>query len=189
MNLLYVTWGLPKTWIEKRDTVSTLDHISLEFYHDKYKPQLSNYHLSDEQMRYTSLPMRAINKCSPEKERFPIVILHEGEAAGFFVLHGWDGVKAYWNNRRAILVRAYSIHPEFQGKGVASKSIKRLDTFLSDHFKDKNEMILAVNHQNTVAQHVYKKGGFLDTGVRVTGRIGEMLILHKFLGQSAWDAE
>lgn len=87
------------------------------------------------------------------------------------------------------MVRAYSIHPEFQGKGVASKSIKMLDTFLSDHFKDKNEMILAVNHQNIVAQHVYKKGGFLDTGVHVTGRIGEMLILHKFLGQSAWDAE
>ncbi|WP_341357951.1 GNAT family N-acetyltransferase [Rossellomorea sp. y25] len=155
--------------------------VSLEFYNENHHIRLTDYHLSEEQLQYTSLPLPAIAKCNEETERYPIVILYKGEPAGFFVLHGWDGVKAYWDNQDAILIRAYSINPKFQGKGIASESLKALDPFINQHFLNKKEIILAVNHQNVQAQHVYKKAGFHDTGIRVIGRNGEMFIMHKIL--------
>jgi RimJ/RimL family protein N-acetyltransferase len=157
------------------------DTVILDFYKEKYKSKLSDYHLSDEQIRYTALPLDAILKCEKENERYPIVILYKGEPAGFFVLHGWEGVRAYSENKDAILIRAYSVNSTFQGKGIAMESLLILDSFVKKHFPSKKEIILAVNHKNTVAQHLYKKGGFRDKGKRMMGRKGKLFILHKNL--------
>ncbi|WP_100009821.1 GNAT family N-acetyltransferase [Lentibacillus sediminis] len=164
--------------------MKALHTATLEFYHPEHKPNL-NYRLSEEQMAYTSLPLDAIKKCEEEAGRIPVVILSDDEPAGFFVLHGWEGVKVYSENKRAILVRGYSINPIFQGKGIAKSSLSALDSFVQTHFPDKNEIILAVNHGNKAAQYVYKKGGFVDKGKRVMGRKGEQFILHKELGRGS----
>jgi RimJ/RimL family protein N-acetyltransferase len=155
--------------------------VSLDFYKEEYKSKLSDYHLSEEQTRYASLPLNAILKCEKDKTRNPIVILYNGEPAGFFVLHGWEGVMAYSDNKDAILIRGYSVHSTFQGKGIARESLLVLESFVKKHFPSKKEIILAVNHKNTVAQHVYMRGGFIDKGIRVMGRKGELLIFHKEL--------
>ncbi|MCH1627387.1 hypothetical protein MJG50_18790 [Fredinandcohnia sp. SECRCQ15] len=97
------------------------------------------------------------------------------------MLHGWDEVKEYSDNKDAILIRAYSINYTFQGKGIAIKSLSILDSFVKKHFPTKNEMILAVNQSNTIAQHVYLQVGFIDKGIRVMGRNGELFIFHKEL--------
>lgn len=152
--------------------------VSLVFYKPEYKERLSNYSLSVEQQRYTAFPLDALQKCEVEPDRHPIVILYGNQPAGFFVLHGWEGVKDFSNNNEAILLRAYSINAEFQGKGIASQSINLLSPFVKKHFPDVNEIILAVNHANIVAQTVYKKGGFVDKGIRAMGREGEMFIYH-----------
>ncbi|MEQ2528326.1 GNAT family N-acetyltransferase [Robertmurraya yapensis] len=162
--------------MEKNQSVNT---VTLDFYSGKYESILSDYDLAEEQIRFTSLPSQAILACEIDKTRYPIVILSNGKPAGFFVLHGWEGVKAYSDNRDAILLRAYSINSKFQGKGIAKRSLSILDSFIKSHFPTSNEIILAVNHQNTVAQHLYKVSGFVDKGIRVMGRIGEQYILHK----------
>lgn len=158
--------------------------VTLDFYRPEHKSKL-DYRLSEVQLAYTSLPLDAIKKCEEETGRIPIVIFFNGEPAGFFVLHGWGGVKVYSENKRNILVRGYSINPHFQGKGIAKASLSALDSFVQTHFPDKNEIILAVNHGNKAAQHVYKKGGFVDKGKRVMGRKGEQFILHKELGRGS----
>lgn len=158
--------------------------VTLDFYRPEHKPKL-DYRLSEEQMAYTSLPLDAIKKCEEEPSKIPVVILSDDDPAGFFVLHGWEGVKAYSENKHAILVRGYSINPRFQGKGIAKASLSALDSFVQTHFPDKNEIILAVNHGNKSAQHVYKKVGFVDKGKRVMGRKGEQFILHKELGRGS----
>ncbi|MGP4108620.1 GNAT family N-acetyltransferase [Virgibacillus sp. L01] len=155
--------------------------VSLDFYKEEYKSKLSHYHLSKEQIRYAPLPLNAILKCENDNTRYPIVILCNGVPAGFLVLHGWEGVKAYSNNKDAILIRGYSVDTTFQGKGIGKKSLLLLDSFVKKQFPSKREIILAVNHKNTVAQYVYKKGGYIDSGVRVMGRKGELFILHKDL--------
>ena len=152
--------------------------VSLVFYKPEYKILLSNYILSKEQQRYTALPIDALQKCESEPDRHPIVIMYGKQPAGFFVLHGWEGVKAFSENKKAILLRAYSINAVFQGKGIASQSMRLLKPFVKEHFTNVNEVILAVNRVNIVAQSVYKKGGFVDKGIRAMGREGEMFIYH-----------
>ncbi|WP_332102993.1 GNAT family N-acetyltransferase [Sporolactobacillus terrae] len=101
-----------------------------------------------------------------------MVILYHHKPAGFFVLHGWNGVKPYSQNRRALLLRAFSVNADFQGKGIASKALCVLDAFINVHFPATTEVILAVNHKNTIAQHVYEKVGYIDYGTRVMGKYG-----------------
>ncbi|TLS36180.1 GNAT family N-acetyltransferase [Pseudalkalibacillus caeni] len=159
-------------------TQSTFN-VSLDFYREKYRPELNDYHLSGEQSKYASVPLTALLKCEKDSSRHPVVILYNGEPAGFFILHGWEGVKAYSDNKDAILLRGYSVNTKFQGKGIAKQSLIVLESFVNRNFPSKNEIILAVNHENVIAQHVYKKAGFVDKGVRVMGRKGELFILHK----------
>jgi len=162
-------------------SIHKLSTVTLDFYKEAYKHELSKFELPLEQLKYTSLPLEAIALCEKEMDRHPIVILYKGEPAGFFVLNGWEGVRAFSENKKAILFRAYSINSTFQGKGIATESMKVLDVFVKKYFPDKDEIILAVNHANTVAQYVYKKAGFIDKGVRAMGGQGEMFILHKAL--------
>ncbi|WP_141431763.1 GNAT family N-acetyltransferase [Bacillus sp. 03113] len=152
--------------------------IKIDFYRPEHKLLLKNYFLPLEQVQYTSLPLAAIADCEADNDRYPFVILINDEIAGFFILHGWEGVKEYYHNRKAILLRAYSINTLFQGKGIATKSLKLLPSFVREHFPDKNEIILAVNARNKAAQHVYQKCGFIDKGIRAMGKKGEMFIYH-----------
>lgn len=56
--------------------------ISLEVYEEKYKQQLEEYLLSDEQLYYTSTPLDALEKCLMEEDRHPIVILNDVRKRG-----------------------------------------------------------------------------------------------------------
>lgn len=152
--------------------------VSLEFYHPDYLPNLAEYYLPPEQQIHAAAPLDAVEKCSRETDRHPIVILNNGTLAGFFVLHGWEGVKEFSTNEQAILLRSYSINAALQGKGIAKRSMQLLPAFIKENFPERNEVILSVNHRNYAAQSVYQKGGFVDTGLRAMGREGELFIFH-----------
>ena len=153
--------------------------VKLVFCTERYVRKFNTYNLPLPQRDFTASPLEAIKICEEDSTRFPIVILYKEEVAGFFVLHGWEGVRVYSNNQDAILIRAFSIDSSFQGKGIAQSSMQRVDSFVKEHFPEKNEIILAVNHENTIAQHVYKKCGFEDKGIRIVGRKGEQFVYHK----------
>ncbi|MBO2536743.1 GNAT family N-acetyltransferase [Rummeliibacillus suwonensis] len=160
------------------------DEVFLDFYKDQYKEELSNYRLTNEQIMYSGLPMESINECKQDPERHPVVILYDHRPVGFLVLHGWSGVRQYSQNQNALLLRAFSVNGDFQGKGIATKSLQLLDTFIKKHFPKTEEVILAVNHKNNMAQHIYKKVGYVDKGMRAMGKYGEMLILSKALDET-----
>ncbi|MFS0644394.1 GNAT family N-acetyltransferase [Siminovitchia sp. 179-K 8D1 HS] len=155
--------------------------ITLDFYKKDYYTKLSEYELSEEQSVYASLPLKGISECEKDPGKYPIVILYHREPAGFLILDEGEGVRAYSTNKDAILIRSYSVNKEFQGKGIAIESLRMLDSFVKKHFPSKKEIILAVNHKNIVAQHVYKRSGFIDKGMRVMGKKGELLVFHKSL--------
>jgi RimJ/RimL family protein N-acetyltransferase len=160
------------------DLLKTVGTIRLEFFDPKYKQQLENYYLTEEHNQFTSHPQNAIGLCEEEEGRAPVLILSDDQTAGFFVLHGWEGVKEFYGNQKALLLRSYSVDSSFQGKGIAKHSLKLLPSFVKEHFPEINEIILAFNLNNLVAQHVYKSSGFVDKGIRAMGRKGEMYILH-----------
>ncbi|KGP72885.1 GCN5 family acetyltransferase [Pontibacillus yanchengensis Y32] len=152
--------------------------MSLAFYNEQYLKELEYYRLPEEMVRFTDLPIQAIHKSEQDQQRFPVVILSDGAPVGFFVLHGWNGVQKYSNNEQALLVRAFSVDSRYQGRGIAKQSMLLLPHFVSEHFQCKNEILLAVNHKNTHAQHVYRQSGFVDRGKRAMGSKGELLLLH-----------
>ncbi|MED3977817.1 GNAT family N-acetyltransferase [Priestia megaterium] len=104
------------------------------------------------------------------------MILAENKLAGFFVLDAGEAVKEYTEGSGALLIRSYSIHPDYQGKGVGKKSLKRLPSFINHHFRTKNKVVLGVNHKNTAAQHLYKQSGFVDTDRHIFGSQGKQFV-------------
>jgi RimJ/RimL family protein N-acetyltransferase len=160
---------------------TSTETVVLDFYNEKYRSYFEDYYLTEEQARFTAHPFEALIACEKDPTRVPVIIFYGGIPAGFFVLHGWEGVKEYWDNKQAILLRGYSINTSFQGRGIAQKSMALLPEFVKTHFPERNEIILSVNHENALAQHVYKKSGFVDNGVRTMGRKGELYIYHQVL--------
>ncbi|GIN87895.1 hypothetical protein J6TS2_42810 [Heyndrickxia sporothermodurans] len=65
--------------------------LSLGNISEEYKDKLIDYHLSEEQSRFASVPLKALLSCEDDRTRYPVVILYNGEPAGFFVLHGGRG--------------------------------------------------------------------------------------------------
>lgn len=155
--------------------------VTMRFVSEEDLPVLERYDLTKEQLRFTATPISSIEMAQVETNRYPIVILHNEEIAGYFVLHTVEGPKPYTGNPNAVLLRSYSIRNSYQGLGIAQKSMSLLPAFVKYHFPGFNEIVLAVNYQNLAAQHIYQKAGFNDTGIRVMGRSGEQYIYRLLL--------
>jgi len=145
----------------------------------QYQPDqleiLKQFKLPEEQNQFTVLPTEVIEEVSTGK--FPIVILHDKEPVGFFVLHSTERVKEYCENPNAMLLTSFSINHSKQGKGFAKNGLSQLEAFITSEFPWCDEILLAVNHKNMAAQNLYKKVGFKDTGARKEGPVGEQYIM------------
>jgi len=149
--------------------------VQCKRYEPAYLAGLQTFYLPQEQAQFTALPIEML-EMTPA--RHPIVILHKGEPVGFFVLHAGDRVKEYTDNPQAMLLAAFSITHSQQGKGFAQKGLEQMKDFVHQEFPGCDEIVLAVNHKNIAAQRLYVKAGFLDTGRRRMGPIGEQFIYH-----------
>ncbi|WP_456276555.1 GNAT family N-acetyltransferase [Bacillus sp. AK128] len=151
------------------------DSIHLVHFSNIYTEALNSFELPEEQSQFTALP----SEITEVKEgQYRIVILSEDQPVGFFVLHSTERVKEYTDNPKAMLLTALSINHINQGKGYAKKGMIILSDFVKSKFPTCNEIILAVNHKNIPAQQLYLKVGFVDTGRRKIGPIGEQIIMN-----------
>ncbi|MBB4826004.1 RimJ/RimL family protein N-acetyltransferase [Sporosarcina luteola] len=146
-------------------------------YEDHYREKIDSYYLSDEQLHYTETPSKAVERSRLDLDRHPVLAIKDNDLITFFVLHENEGVKPYSENRKAILLRAFSTDFRYQGKGYAKQSLLLLPQFIRTQFPHINEIVLAVNVKNTAAQELYKKCGYKDKGIRKMGRKGELIIM------------
>lgn len=153
---------------------STSISIELQFYKLEYIEALQSYQLPEEQEQYTALP---IHRLDTSGDQHPIVITADNKPVGFFVLHEHAHIHEYTTNPHALLLTAFSIDYPEQGQGYAAVGLELLKRFVPQHFPGCNEIVLAVNHKNIPAQKLYMKVGFVDTGRRHQGVIGEQYIL------------
>lgn len=154
------------------------DYVELVHILDEHWDRLDSFKLPKEQGQFASLP----NKFKEGVEgQYRIVIVNNIEPIGFFILHSTERVKNYSDNQNAMLLTSLSIDQVKQGKGLAKKSMLLLSEFVSNEFPNCNEIVLAVNHKNIAAQHLYKRVGFQDTGKRRFGPIGEQFIMNLIL--------
>lgn len=77
----------------------------------------------------------------------------------------------------------FSIDARCQRRGYALEALRTVPAIVSEHFPDRNEIILTVHHTNAPAIALYKKAGFRDKGLRYDGEFGEKWIFHLELGR------
>lgn len=156
--------------------------VELQFYKKADFPFL-NYFLDDVQRLYTALPCQALARIEERNDglAFPITIWENGKQVGFFVLDfGADKVELS-DNQHSVLLRSFSVNPEFQGKGIGKRAMQQLEFFIHANFPDCNEVTLAVNKNNTSAYKLYLQQGFLDEGKTRMGRSGLQILMSKGL--------
>lgn len=151
----------------------------LTIYKDSYRQSLENYPLSEEQLSFTAHPLELLERANIHASYTPIIIAEDGKVTGFFVLDTGEDKFHYTDIVESILLRGYSIHPDYQGRGIAKKSMKLLDIFVAKHYPDVKTIALGVNESNKAAQAVYVKSGFIDEGRRFNGRSGIQIAMEK----------
>ncbi|WP_227396090.1 GNAT family N-acetyltransferase [Jeotgalibacillus aurantiacus] len=159
--------------------------MELIFYTEKETSLIEQYQLSEEQLNFTGAPQNSIKLAEEDDQRRCILLMDEGKLVSYFVLHEKDGAAPYSDNPKAILMRTFSTDVRYLGKGYGKAAIKLLPDFVRKHYPHVNEIVLAVNMGNLVAQSLYEKNGYIDHGRRKMGRKGEMKILSLMLGQKA----
>lgn len=155
--------------------------MELIFYTEENQRQINSYNLTEEQLRYTGHPIECVELGKEDIHRYSILGMEKEKLVTFFCLHKNEGVRPYSNNKNAILLRAFSTDNYFQGKGYAKQALMLLPNFIKENFEDINEIVLAVNVKNEVAQELYKKYGFKDEGLRKMGKKGELIIMSYYL--------
>lgn len=160
--------------------------VELTLYRPEHKADLALFHLPEEQLQFTALPVDSLEEALTDPQRYPIVIIAEHKVVGFFVLHTGQGILDYdlyidTPLAEVMLIRALLIDSGHQGKGYASKAMQLLPAWVKYHFPFIHELILAVNERNLAAQHTYTVAGFEDLGHRPIGLAGPQRIMHYFV--------
>lgn len=151
--------------------------MELHKYNETYKVATENYTLTEDQLYFTDTPKEAIALAAEDPDRHPILAIKDGLLVTFFVLHKNEGVKPYSDNEQAILVRTFSTCSYHLGKGFGTEALLALPQYLKTNYPGINEIVLAVNYRNEAAQGLYKKCGFIDTGLRSMGKKGELIVM------------
>ena len=149
------------------------------FYKSTDQPLIDSYQLVESQLQFTGRAQECVQLAS--ETRTPVLAIVEGKLLTYFDLHRGEGVEPYSDNPNAILVRAFSTDVREQGKGFAKQALKLLPRFVQQHFPHIDEIVLAVNVGNEVAQVLYKKVGFIDYGERRQGSKGELIVMSYLL--------
>ncbi|MFF2754723.1 GNAT family N-acetyltransferase [Psychrobacillus sp. NPDC058041] len=151
--------------------------ITLAPYEMKYQAALENYPLSEEHLSFTAHPLELLDRSENTSTYSPIVILENGIVVGFFVLDSGEDKFNYTDKQESILLRGYSVHPSYQGNGIAKKSMGLLREYSNENFPHVSQIVLGVNEANKAAQSVYLRAGFIDEGKRFNGRSGVQIAM------------
>lgn len=157
--------------------------ITLVPYQTKYFDALVSYDLQGEQATFALAPKYILTNPEILKNtlRAQYCILYQGEPVGFFSLDLSDDRLIYTNTKASILLRALSIMPHFQGKGIAKSMLILLPAFVTEHYTNLEEIVFGVNYENTNAYQLYLKTGYCDSGRMYQGIKGPQYCMYKKL--------
>lgn len=140
-----------------------------------------NYVLDEAQSLYTSTAEQALERIKERGDNlaFPVSIFDDKVLVGFLVLDFGADKFDITDNSDSVLLRSLSINPAFQGKGIGKSVMVVIDKFIKDHFESCDEIVLAVNQNNTIAYEIYLKTGYLFDGKVREGRSGPQFLMAK----------
>ncbi|MCL1677203.1 GNAT family N-acetyltransferase [Elizabethkingia meningoseptica] len=155
--------------------------IELVEYQPQHFAELTSYTLPEEQAVFSRTPVELLNnpRIDDETERSYYTILYNGQAVGFFFL---DFTHDRWykpGDHKAALLRALTLNPAFQGKGIAKNTMLQLPELVKRYFPDIHEIGFGVNVKNTHAYQMYLKSAYEDSGEIFTGPRGPQHVMVK----------
>ncbi|MGG5343257.1 MULTISPECIES: GNAT family N-acetyltransferase [unclassified Enterococcus] len=152
-------------------------NMLLSEYNEEFSALIHQYQLTEEQLRFTGTPEMPLKIALTNPFIHPIVGIENGRLTNFFVLDEKKDVSLYTENEHAILLRTFSTDSRYQGQGYAKKVLQQLPKFTQELFPAADEIVLAVNKENSAAQALYKKSGFLPMDKIVEGIAGPQYVM------------
>jgi GNAT superfamily N-acetyltransferase len=125
---------------------------------------LAAQQLSPEQRRFVIPAAESLTLGDADPDRHSVAILAGAQPVGMFALDRGGYFREFDDDPRAVLLRAFYLAAEYQGRGYARSAIAALAEFVRDELPDVRRVILTVNHENPAAVRAYLAGGFHDTG-------------------------
>ncbi|MGR3806905.1 GNAT family N-acetyltransferase [Pasteurella testudinis] len=160
--------------------------ISIEKYNFLHFEALTSYQLDAEQARFVRQPWQWFEGQTLllSNNMTGVTILENGVAIGFFVLDRGMEKFEYTNNQQAILLRSFSINPNYQGNGFATAALapNLIDSFIYNLSPKYNEIVLAVNPLNQRAYQLYLRCGFQAAGRVIINVRGARSVLVRQIG-------
>lgn len=158
--------------------------VQLDTYKDADYNAL-NYQLPEEQSQFTTSIDDCVNqrKDLEDPDKSIIVIRLDDTPIGFFILDKGTDRLQLTENPKSLLMRSYSINPEYQGNGYGKKVMELVDDYIREYYTSVEEVVLSVNLKNEHAYQVYLKSGFEDKGKKIEGIKGLQYVLSKRLNK------
>ncbi|EKF9769914.1 TPA: GNAT family N-acetyltransferase [Vibrio cholerae] len=133
--------------------------------------------VADEQLRFVGTATEFLQDSSDTSHLH--VIKHDGSIIGFFKLDIAYSESYPFCPSDGIGLRFFVIDRKQQGKGLGTKAVKALFSYLKMYYSSFNSVYLTVNCKNLAARVCYLKGGFEDTGEQYFGGpAGPQHIMH-----------
>lgn len=142
-----------------------------------------NYQLSEKQSQFTTSIDDCVNKRKDleDSDKSIVVIQLDEIPIGFFILDKGSDRLQLTENPKSLLIRSYSINPEYQGRGYGKKIMESAIDYVSLYYDSVEELVLSVNLENEHAYRIYLKSGFGDTGRKIKGIRGAQYVLSRLL--------
>ncbi|MFU0505706.1 GNAT family N-acetyltransferase [Pseudaminobacter sp. NGMCC 1.201702] len=118
---------------------------------------------------------------SLQNARYPdmqhaFAIVEDEQAVGFFILKERLALPV-WASDGAITIHNFSIGQQFQGNGYGRHGLILATQWCAENRPRANYMELAVNLRNAAAIRLYMSVGYVDSGRRIEGPLGELEVL------------
>jgi len=151
-------------------------------YENNYDEALMDLSVSKEQLPYVG-EMNSLLVNIKDSWKYQ-VILHDDQPVGIFNIDEGYSLEYGFASKGALGFRAFLIDYRMQGKGIGSKVLSLLKTYVSELYPDRETLVLTVNCKNTSAYQLYLKYGFeSDDRLYQGGAAGPQHILTMYLNK------
>ncbi len=146
-------------------------------FNEKLSELVASLDVEDEQREFIGDFSSTLNDISPKLTGH--VILYDGKPAGFFIIDLDYPSQYNFTTKGSVGLRSFFIASQFQGKGLAKRTLQELRSYLRSQGIEAEKLFLTVNCRNTAAAALYRKCGFRDEGKLYLGGLrGPQHIMH-----------
>ncbi|MEE1675565.1 GNAT family N-acetyltransferase [Agarivorans aestuarii] len=141
--------------------------MNLQPFAEHYFEQVLALQVAPEQQNYVKSIADILQQLSEQQSAHLMMV--DKLLVGFFVIDQHYPYKQDLALNKAVLLRSFFVDQRHQGNGYGYQAGMLLKDYVSQLISDSDLLGLTVNCRNHAAQALYKKCGFIDSGVLYRG--------------------